>query len=312
MSSGGGSTLDHVRAAWAETLALRAVAPDDDFFELGGSSLVAAAAIGQLNAALGLDLPVRALFEAPTPAEMAELIAERLAEGAGSAASGLTGDVPAWLVPLQPTGSESPVFVFPAGHDEVRALVIDAQIARAVGRDHPFWGLRREHLSLEQTREGGVRMLATAYAEHIRALQPTGPVLLFGNCAGGYLAWETAHVLIAKGCEAVRTLFFEVPLRDDFDQTLPGISSPFAPPEWRLSRDYRPEPLPLSLTHLMTDGWAANGWWKPWERVVLQEYVPIVIPVAEIGVPAYLAQRQQIIAGHVRQWIARAEGSGAG
>ncbi len=290
-------TIDLIQSTWASVLGIATVGPDDDFFELGGTSLVVAAAMARLNATLDLDLPLRALFEAPTPAEMAELIAE---QGAAT-----TPTLPDWVIPLQREGSGRPVFVFPAGHDEMRSLAIDAQIAAHVGRERPFWGFRREEPSLDRAREGGVSMLAAEYARQMRIMQPDGPYLLFGNCAGGYLAWETARHLLASGAQVGDILFFEVPLRADFDQILPGFTPAHAASEWHLSRDYRPDPLPVALTHLMTDDWGERGWWSPWQRVVRGRHERIVIPVTEMGSREYVANRQAIIADRIRGWLGR-------
>lgn len=296
-----------IQQTWAEVLGLAAVGPDDDFFDLGGSSLVVAATMARLNERLGLDLPLRALFEAPTPAEMAELIAEHRAELDGDTPSGITPFLPAWVIPLQRAGSGTPVFVFPAGHDEMRALSIDAQIASHVGKVHPFWGFRREDAALDPARADGVPTLAAEYVSQMRAIQPGGPYLLFGNCAGAYLAWETARHLLAAGDEVAGMLFYEAPLRADFDRLMPGVTPADISREWHLSLYYRPVPLPVDVTHLMTDDWQARGWWQPWQRVVRGTLEAVIIPVAAIGSEKFLARRQEFIAEHVRSWIEQAE-----
>src|SRR5688572_20550081 len=69
-----GPPLPLIQQTWAELLGIEAIGPHDDFFELGGYSLLAVSAAARLGQRLGRKLPPYALFEAPTPAEMAELI----------------------------------------------------------------------------------------------------------------------------------------------------------------------------------------------------------------------------------------------
>ncbi|RJO75210.1 non-ribosomal peptide synthetase [Nocardia panacis] len=70
-----------VARIYAEVLGVERVGLDDDFFALGGNSLVATRVSARLGAALRTEVGVRALFEAPTVAGLAERVAELIGSG---------------------------------------------------------------------------------------------------------------------------------------------------------------------------------------------------------------------------------------
>ncbi|WP_280400244.1 non-ribosomal peptide synthase/polyketide synthase, partial [Nocardia carnea] len=70
-----------VAATFAEVLGVDRVGADDDFFELGGNSLVATQVAARIGAALETSVPVRALFEAPTVAALAVRVEQAGGDG---------------------------------------------------------------------------------------------------------------------------------------------------------------------------------------------------------------------------------------
>jgi hypothetical protein len=191
--------------------------------------------------------------------------------------AGVTPFRPDWVVPLQAEGTLRPLFMFPSSHSDL-AMRGDAEIARLMASNRPIWGLAHaaEHRAL--VRRSGVAALGAVYAQQIRRLQPGGPYLFFGNCIGGYLAWETAQQMLRQGDEITEVLFFEVPLRKDFSNVRPGPIPVDTANVWRLGHYYCPEPLPVRITLMMTPQWHGAGWWKPWEDRAQRGLEVVILP----------------------------------
>jgi amino acid adenylation domain-containing protein len=74
--------LDAISTLWADVLDVQAVEPEANFFDLGGDSLLATQMVSRLRARLGVELPISALFEAPTVPGLARLVMQSQAQRA--------------------------------------------------------------------------------------------------------------------------------------------------------------------------------------------------------------------------------------
>lgn len=161
----------------------RPVAPDDDFFELGGDSLSAVALMRRLDVVLGSRLAATALFAAPSP----RALAARLASEGGTD----------WgpLVPFRATGSGAPLFFVHALGGGV--LFFARLAAHLEGR--PFFGLQAPGFDGADAPLAEIPAIAARYVAAVRGRQPRGPYRLGGFCMGAAIAMEMARQLEADG-----------------------------------------------------------------------------------------------------------------
>ncbi len=80
-----GEAQEQMAAIWTEVLRLkegRRVGANDNFFELGGHSLMATQVLSRVQKAFGVELPLRAMFDTPTVAGLAEAVIQKSLEKA--------------------------------------------------------------------------------------------------------------------------------------------------------------------------------------------------------------------------------------
>ena len=176
-------------AAFAQVLGLEQVGADDSFFELGGHSLLATRLVSLVREKLGVELPVRIVFQAPTPAELTSWL-DRPATASG------TGDGLGVLLPIRARGHRPPFFCIHPGDGLSWCY---QPLARYIPPDYPVYGLQARGLDGTENLSRSVREMASQYIEQIRAVQESGPYHLLGWSLGGLVAHEIAVQLQACG-----------------------------------------------------------------------------------------------------------------
>ena len=176
------TTEPRLRAIWESVLGVTSLGGDDNFFDVGGSSLAAVRVFELIYERLGIDLPLSTLLHAPTTKALATLI-----DGPGELR------IPS-IVPLAPGTDGRPLFMLPGWHGDVLRL---RALALRLSTDRPVYGVQGGLTDPALPPEQRIGALAERYLQAIRSAQPAGPYALVGHSFGGFLAFDIARRLDA-------------------------------------------------------------------------------------------------------------------
>ncbi|MCB9420437.1 MAG: amino acid adenylation domain-containing protein [Ardenticatenaceae bacterium] len=172
---------------WENVLNVSGIGRHDNFFELGGHSLLAVRVFAQIEQITQMQFPLTTLFRAPTIAQLADVLRSEGWETHWTS-----------LVPIQPNGSR-PIFFHVAPF--LVSVLSFSELARHLGNDQPLYGLQPQGVEGDDPYHNCVEDMAAHYIKEIRTIQPEGPYLLGGHCAGNWVAFEMAQQLQAQGEE---------------------------------------------------------------------------------------------------------------
>jgi thioesterase domain-containing protein len=180
---------------WEKVLAIKPIGIKDNFFDLGGYSLLAVRLFEEIDRATGKNLPLATLFQALTVEQLADTLRQ---EGWSAFWSP--------LVAIQSNGSNPPFFFIHAVSGNVLHY---RYLSRYLGPDQPFYGLQAQGLDGKQAPHTRIEDMAALYIKEIRTLQPEGPYLLGGGSSGGVVAFEMAQQLHAQGQKVALLALFD-------------------------------------------------------------------------------------------------------
>lgn len=188
-----GNIIDELTNIWEEFLGVENIQKDDDFFDLGGNSLVAVQLFDELKRKLDVRLPLSTLFEAPTIAEFAELIKPEVK---------VENEVPnkkkhtSVLVNIQKKGSERPFYCI---HGHFGNVLFFYELAELLGENRPFYGVQSVGLSGDENPLTSIEKIADRIIKEMKEVQPNGPYSFGGYCFGSLVSIAIAKKLDEMG-----------------------------------------------------------------------------------------------------------------
>ncbi|MEM8859858.1 MAG: amino acid adenylation domain-containing protein [Chloroflexota bacterium] len=181
-------TETKLKDLWQELLAIERVGMHQSFFELGGHSLLAIRLFNRIHEVFEKQIPLTALFQAPSIRQLATLI------DLHSANLELVTDDDKNLIRIKMGSDEKrpPLFFV---HGFGGGVLGYGELARLLGEDQTVFGLQAQgHDGLDQP-DHELSQMASRYIDLIKSKQPEGPYYLGGYCYGGVVAYEIARQL---------------------------------------------------------------------------------------------------------------------
>lgn len=159
-----------------------------NFFDIGGHSLMAVKMIAQIKNIFGCEVPLASLFQAPTIAQLAEVIRKNQYRSEWS-----------YLIPLQSSESGTPIFAIHLLDGII--FQMHMHFARHIGKYGPVYGIQARGVDGQDEPQNSMKEMAAAYLDAIFEVQPGGPYRIIGICDGATIAFEMAQQLRAANRE---------------------------------------------------------------------------------------------------------------
>jgi acyl carrier protein len=185
-----------VARTWEAVLHVPEIGRAEDFFELGGTSLEITQVLSRLEKEFAIALPPSKLIEHSTVEALAAVLAERAIRRSSRS-----------LVPLRTAGDGIPLFLVHNGKGDLSTY--GQLVRRLSGR--PVYGLQAAGLSGERWPLMSIPGMAGRYADEVTQAFPSGPYLLAGTCTGGFVVFEMARQLAARGRQVAFTAILGPP-----------------------------------------------------------------------------------------------------
>jgi amino acid adenylation domain-containing protein len=184
-----------IAAAWQKVLNIPAVSIHDNFFNLGGQSLMAVELITEMRKNIDRELPVNILYKYPTIAQLHAFLMQ-------------DGETKKWksLVAVKPLGNKVPMYIV---HGDGLSLSNFHNLADYVDKDQPVFSLQPVGLNGSDEPLENIADIARHYVSEMVEHNPDGPYALGGYSFGGYIAIEMKKHLEAMGKKVKMLAIFD-------------------------------------------------------------------------------------------------------
>ncbi len=170
---------------WEHALGIEPIGIADNFFDLGGHSLIAVKLLGEISRIWHQKLPLATFIAAPTIQQFAAVLRQERGAAAWSS-----------LVEIESRGSKTPLFcIHPVGGNVLEYY----PLAHQLGLEQPIYGIQSQGLDGIQAPLTQIEAMAASYISDIQTVQSDGPYLLLGYSFGGLIAFEIARQLESRG-----------------------------------------------------------------------------------------------------------------
>lgn len=272
---------------WEDGLGRCPIGRQENFFALGGHSLVALKLLQRMEQELGIPIHLSQLFENPTIARLAQAIHHRQEQAKSS------------LVEIQPKGARPRLFLV---HGVGGGMFWGySNLARHLGPEQPIYAFQSRGLSGLKEYET-IEEMAAHYVADLRAFQPRGPYYLGGYCFGGNVAYEMARQLVEQHQHVALLLLINCWPNNSSYAHLRWTPAFLAKVLWNFC---------LRLGHQIRWGarrpqdffrWRTRWAWKRLKRLFISTQASESVEDF-VDLSSYSAQEQKLWKTHVQAWM---------
>lgn len=211
------SIKETVRAMWTELLGLQELKDNDNFFNVGGNSLLAVQLFAKISNVFKISLPLATLIEAEDFSAFVKNLESKIdpekdndqsnnGKGGAQKSISVVPQIFKSMVAIKSTGDGNPFFCF---HGVGGNILNYVTLVPATKNERPLLALQSVGMDGVTPPLRSIEEMAKSYIREIKLIQPEGPYLLAGGSMGGMIALEAAIQLMKDGHQIDKLIMFD-------------------------------------------------------------------------------------------------------